>query len=62
MPIFRHRGKRFVRNRDSYTIDEDVELDEVMPVEEIPVGIQGEPWGWTKGPPFPLDYGKKFPE
>jgi len=62
MPIFRHRGKRFVRNRDSYTIDEDVELDEVMPVKEIPVDIQGEPWGWTKGPPYPLDYGKKFPE
>jgi hypothetical protein len=62
MQIFRRGGKRFVRNRDSYTIDEDVELAEVNPVEEIPVNIQGEPWGWTKGPPFPLDYGKKFPE
>jgi hypothetical protein len=56
------RGKRVIIDGDTYTIDDDVEIAEVGAVEEIPVDIQGEPWGWTKGPPFPLDYGRRFPE
>jgi hypothetical protein len=47
---------------DTYTIDEFVELIDVGAVDEIPVEIQGEPWGWTKGEPYPLDYGRRFPE
>jgi hypothetical protein len=44
----RDRIRRFVRNGDEYTSEEDVELEEVLRAEEPPVDIQGEPWGWTK--------------
>ena len=61
MPIFGR--KRTIRNGDGYTVDdEDIDLEEVAPNPEIPVDIQGEPWGWTKGEPFPIDYGRKNPE
>lgn len=56
------RRKRVIIDADTYTIDEEVDLVEVGRVEEIPPEIQGEPWGWTKGPPFPLDYGRQNPE
>jgi hypothetical protein len=44
---------RKIREGDSYTTDEDVELEEVPRREEPPVEIQGEPWGWTKPGPRP---------
>jgi hypothetical protein len=39
---------RRIRQDEEYTIDENVELEEVKPFDEPPVNIQGEPWGWTK--------------
>jgi hypothetical protein len=38
---------------DTYTIDEEVELEEVAQNEEPPEEVQGEPWGWTKPGPKP---------
>jgi len=59
MPIHRKR-RRLVRDGDSYTLDEedrgDVELEGVSRRDEPPIEIQGEPWGWTKGPPYPLGW------
>lgn len=53
----RRHGRRLVRDGDVYTIDEEErgELDFELPErrEEPPVEVQGEPWGWTKGPPYP---------
>lgn len=50
--------RRLIRELDSYTIDEDddVECMEVVPYAEPPTEVQGEPWGWTKGPPRPRGY------
>lgn len=51
--------KRLVRDGDTYTVDEEdgIELDEVDTYpEQPPEEIRGEPWGWTKGEPFPLGY------
>jgi len=59
MPIkdFGRRNKpRRVREGDSYTIDEDVELEQALPREAPPIEIQGESWGWTKGAPYPLGW------
>jgi len=50
MPI---KERRRIRDGDEYTIDEDVELEEVPPRPEPPVEVQGEPWGWTKPGPRP---------
>ena len=44
---------RTVRRGEAYTIDDDIELEEVAPEEEPPEEIQGEPWGWTKPGPKP---------
>jgi hypothetical protein len=57
----RRRARRIIRPGDSYTADEldrgDVELEEVEPVRDPPPeDTRGEPWGWTKGPPFPRGY------
>lgn len=53
-----HRRRR-VRDGDSYTIDEeeDVKLIGVDPISDPPdEETRGEPWGWTKGAPFPRGY------
>lgn len=49
----RRGERRLVHDGDTYTVDEDayLELPERRP--EPDVNIQGEPWGWTKGPPYP---------
>ena len=51
------RERRLIRDGDSFTIDEEdrdeIQLEEVMPNEEPPEEIQGEPWGWTKPGPKP---------
>ena len=58
LPRWRHRdGPRQVRDGDEYTAGQlergEVQLEEVPPRPEPPVEVQGEPWGWTKGPPYP---------
>jgi hypothetical protein len=40
--------RRKIRDGETYTTDEDVELEEVERRPEPSVEIQGEPWGWTK--------------
>jgi hypothetical protein len=49
--------RRLVHVGDEFTIDEEMdgsaETEQVAPAEEAPIEIQGEPWGWTKGPPYP---------
>lgn len=49
--------RRRLRDGDEYTInDEDqdlIEREEVERFPEPPVGVQGEPWGWTKPGPRP---------
>jgi hypothetical protein len=56
----RRHERRLVRDGDSYTEDElergEVELEEVPRRDEPPVDVQGEPWNWTKGPPYPRGY------
>ena len=37
----------------SYTIDDDIELEEIKPRVAPDIDIQGEPWGWTKAGPRP---------
>ena len=54
----RHAGRRIIKQGDSFTIDEDeageIQREEVMPVPDPPPPeTRGEPWGWTKGPPYP---------
>jgi hypothetical protein len=55
----RHRQhRRQIRDGDTYTIDEDlageIEREERTPdPNPPPEGVRGEPWGWTKGPPYP---------
>jgi hypothetical protein len=44
---------RTVRAGEEYTADDEVELEQPEPVEEPPVEVQGEPWGWTKPGPRP---------
>ena len=60
MALFKHdedgiRERRIIEPGDSYTIDEDndVELREVIPNPEPDVNVQGEPWEWTKDGPRP---------
>ena len=48
--------RRKIRDGDTYSIDEDVELVEVERRPEPPVDIQGEPWGWTKAGDRPLGW------
>jgi len=43
---------------DEYTVDEDVVLDQPDHVDEPPVEVQGEPWGWTKKGPRPRGWRK----
>jgi hypothetical protein len=54
----RHRRK--IREGDTFTIDEEnrgeIDLIQVQRRDEPPVDVQGEPWGWTKGPPYPRGY------
>lgn len=53
----RRRGRRLIRDGDSYTIDEEdrgeIELEVRDRREEPTVDVQGEPWGWTKDGPRP---------
>lgn len=53
----KRQGRRLVRDGDVFTIDEEErgELEFELPERftEPPVEEQGEPWGWTKGPPYP---------
>lgn len=64
------REKRRIRVGDIFTIDEEKtgELEFDMPEPDPdppPIEIQGEPWGWTKGPPYPRGWredGKYDPE
>jgi hypothetical protein len=44
---------RIIREGDSYTIDEDIELEAPRPFSAPPEYIQGEPWGWDKPGPVP---------
>jgi hypothetical protein len=53
----RHR-RRAIRSGDTFTIDEDlaneIEREDVLPDPDPPLEeTRGEPWGWTKGPPYP---------
>jgi hypothetical protein len=55
--LFRRR-RRLIRSGDAYTADEldrgEVELEQVPTVADPPPEeTRGEPWGWTKGPPYP---------
>jgi len=56
--------RRRIHEGDTYTIDEenDIRLVEVKRARQIATEIQGESWGWTKGPPYPLDYDGRRPE
>lgn len=61
MPIgdrIRKRRKRPIRDGDSYTVDEENDVELELPERRIepPIDRQGEPWGWTKGPPYPFGY------
>jgi hypothetical protein len=67
------RDRRRIRDGDAYTLDEElddqIELEEVSPREDHPPEeTRGEPWGWTKGPPYPRGwredgrYGQRLPE
>jgi hypothetical protein len=52
------RERRLIRPGDAYTADEldrgEVELEQVPPrADPPPEETRGEPWGWTKGPPYP---------
>ena len=49
---------RRVKEGQSYTADEDVELAERKPRPEPDVEVQGEPWGWTKDGPKPAGWRK----
>ena len=56
-------GPRIIRQGGSYTRDEEIageiELAEVPPLADPPPEeTRGEPWGWTKGPPYPLGWRK----
>ena len=43
-----------IRDGDEYTIDDDIELEEVIPERNAPPEeLRGEPWGWTKPGPKP---------
>ena len=46
-------ARRFIRDGDSYTDGEDVELDIPDAYDEPPEEVRGEPWGWTKPGPTP---------
>ena len=49
--------RRLVRPGESYTIDEEVDLEEVSPMTNPPPEeTRGEPWGWTKPGPRPLGW------
>jgi hypothetical protein len=48
--------RRKIRDGDEYTIDDNIELEEVERRPEPPVDIQGEPWGWTKPGDKPKGY------
>ena len=48
--------RRFIMDGDSYTIDENVDLDTPIARTEPPIEIQGEPWGWTKEGPKPKGF------
>jgi hypothetical protein len=50
--------RRTIRHGDQYTVDEDVELEEVERNPEPEVDLQGEPWGWTKPGPKPRGWRK----
>jgi hypothetical protein len=51
--MWRRRKRRLVRAGETYTIDEDCDLEQVEPYPEPPVEVQGEPWGWLKDGPRP---------
>ena len=56
-----HHHRRLIHRGDEYTLrellDGEVELEEVPPDPDPPPGeTRGEPWGWTKGPPYPRGY------
>jgi len=56
-------GRYRVWPGDTFTIDDElagrIEREEIPPVTDPPpVELQGEPWGWTKGAPFPRGYRK----
>jgi hypothetical protein len=60
----RHRSDdepREIVDGDTYTID-DLEAGRVVLMEDEPdpnppdEAVRGEPWGWTKGPPYPRGY------
>jgi hypothetical protein len=57
----RFRRRRIIRPGDTYTLDElaagRAELEQADPdPDPPPPELQGEPWGWTKGPPYPRGY------
>lgn len=61
------RKKRRIRDGDEYTIDDEDAIELEIPERNLepPVETQGEPWGWTKGPPYPIGWrmdGKYGPE
>jgi hypothetical protein len=51
--------ERIIHPDEEYDADalerggEEPVLEQVTPVPEPPVEVQGEPMGWTKGPPYP---------
>jgi len=59
MGPFRHI--RMIRHMETFTFDEEQagHVRRVIPRRHRhppPENIRGEPWGWTKGPPYPVDY------
>lgn len=53
--------KRQIHQDDVFTIteEEEIEREEIEPdPNPPPEETRGEPWGWTKGPPFPRGYRK----
>ena len=52
------RARRLIRAGDTFTVLEDlaglIERLEADPDPDPPEeNVRGEPWGWTKGPPYP---------
>ena len=53
--------RRLIRAGDTFTILEDlageIEREEAEPhPDPPPEHLRGEPWGWTKGPPYPRGF------
>ena len=60
MPL-RRRRKTLIKAGETFTITEElagkITHEEVPPLPDPPdESLRGEPWAWTKGPPYPVAY------